>query len=80
LLSEAQAAEILKPDDCGRVGFASYFLSNNNAEICRIKHRVAELECLRNSEPLKFENDDFSLAKSLLRLTFPTYGLLAEFF
>jgi hypothetical protein len=62
LLSEAQAIEILKPDHCGRIGFASYSLSNNNAEINRTKKRINELERLRNSDPLEFENDDFSMA------------------
>ncbi len=62
LLSKAQAIEILKPDHCGRVGFASYSLSNNNAEIRRTKKRIAELGSLRNSDPLEFENDDFSMA------------------
>lgn len=62
LLPEAQAAEILKPDHCGRIGFASYSLSNNNAEIRRTKKRIEELESLRTSDPIEFENDDFSMA------------------
>ena len=62
LLSEAQADNILKPDHCGRVGFASYSLSNNNAEIRRTKQRITGLEGLRNSDPLEFKNDDFSMA------------------
>jgi len=61
LLSEAQADKILKPDHCGRVGFASYSLSNNNAEIRRTKQRITGLEGLRNSDPLEFKNDDFSM-------------------
>lgn len=36
--------ELLKPDYAGRVGFASYQLSNNNAEIHRLRDRVAVLE------------------------------------
>ncbi|MCU7903333.1 MAG: hypothetical protein KZQ66_16150 [Candidatus Thiodiazotropha sp. (ex Lucinoma aequizonata)] len=62
LLSEAHATEILKPDFAGRVGFASYSLSNNNAEIRRTKKRIAKLGSLRNSDPLEFENDEFSMA------------------
>ncbi|MCU7888866.1 MAG: DUF3560 domain-containing protein [Candidatus Thiodiazotropha sp. (ex Lucinoma aequizonata)] len=62
LLSEAKAVEILKGDHCGCVGFASYSLSNNNAEINRIKKRIEGLESLRNSAPLEFENDDFSMS------------------
>jgi hypothetical protein len=36
--------ELLKPDYAGRIGFASYQLSNNNAEIHRLRDRVAVLE------------------------------------
>jgi len=43
-LSDAMAREILEPDFAGRVGFPSYSLSNNNAEIRRVKKRIEELE------------------------------------
>lgn len=33
-----------EPDYCGRVGYPSYELSNNNANIRRIRDRIAELE------------------------------------
>lgn len=36
--------ELLKPDFAGRIGFADYQLSNNNAEIRRLRVRGAELE------------------------------------
>jgi len=42
--TEAQAAEAIKPDFARRVGFPSYALSNNNANMTRIKGRIAELE------------------------------------
>lgn len=38
------AAELLKPDFAGRVGFADYQLTNNNAEIRRTRQRLAQLE------------------------------------
>ena len=38
-----QAAAFFKPDFCGRVGFPSYALTNNNANIKRIKDRITEL-------------------------------------
>lgn len=41
--SESDAMELLKGDFCGRVGFASYSLQNNNAQITRLKSRIAEL-------------------------------------
>jgi hypothetical protein len=61
LLPAARATEILKSDFSGRIGFASYALSNNNAEINRVKQRIKALESLRNSEPIAFENDDFAM-------------------
>lgn len=36
--------ELRKPDFCGRIGYPSYELSNNNANIKRIRDRIAELE------------------------------------
>ncbi len=42
--SEESAKEILKPSCFGTVGFESYSLTNNNANIKRIKGRVAKLE------------------------------------
>lgn len=35
---------LLEPDWCGRKGFADYQLTNNNANIRRMKARIAELE------------------------------------
>lgn len=43
-LTEALATELLKPDFEGRVGFASYSLSNNSANARRIAGRIAALE------------------------------------
>ena len=43
-MSEATAREALKPDFAGRVGFPSYALSNNNANIRRIEQRIKEIE------------------------------------
>lgn len=36
--------QLRKPDFCGRIGYPSYELSNNNANIKRIRDRIAELE------------------------------------
>lgn len=43
-LSESAAREVLKPDTMGRVGFPDYVLSNNNANIRRMKSRIEELK------------------------------------
>ena len=45
--SLAIAAAIVQPDFCGRRGFPSYATSNNNAEIKRLKDRLAVLEAKR---------------------------------
>ncbi len=51
-LSEAKAANLLKPDFCGRIGFASYALQNNNANIRSTRRRLEDLEALHNQESL----------------------------
>jgi hypothetical protein len=42
-LSEPQAIKMLEPDFCGRIGFASFNLTNNNANINTCKKRINEL-------------------------------------
>lgn len=42
--SEALAAKLLEPDSCGRIGFADFELTNNNANIRRMKQRLAIVE------------------------------------
>jgi len=49
--SDAAAEEILKPDFCGRVGFASFQLTNNNAKIKAARDRIAEIEKRKATEP-----------------------------
>ena len=39
-----QIKRLREPDFCGRIGYPSYELSNNNANIRRIKERITELE------------------------------------
>ena len=43
-ITEGGARRLLTPDDMGRIGFASYLLTNNGANIRRMKERVAELQ------------------------------------
>jgi len=47
---EAQIIELKKPDFCGRVGFPSYMLQNNNANIKRMKDRIKSVEATRKIE------------------------------
>lgn len=43
-LDEAKARKILEPDYMGALGFAGWALTNNNADIRRMKDRLAKLE------------------------------------
>ena len=48
--------ELLKePDFCGRRGYPSYALQNNNANIRRLEKRIRDIEGLRESEPVEIE-------------------------
>jgi hypothetical protein len=42
--STVNATKLLEADYCGRVGFPDYALTNNNANIRRLRDRVAELQ------------------------------------
>ncbi len=42
-ISEFNARLLMEPDFCGRIGFPSYELTNNNANIRRMKLRIEEL-------------------------------------
>lgn len=42
--SQAKAAQLFEPDFCGRIGFPSYALDNNRANLRRMQKRLAELE------------------------------------
>lgn len=52
-LSDATAREILKPDHLGRIGYADYALTNNNANIRNVRKRLEQLEKIHNQEPLE---------------------------
>ena len=41
--AEGTVAGLMKPDSCGRVGYPDYMLTNNNANIRRLKKRLEEL-------------------------------------
>jgi hypothetical protein len=58
--TEAQAAEAIKPDFARRVGFPAYALSNNNANMSRIKGRIAELEKRSQRADVEQAGDGFT--------------------
>lgn len=54
-LSEANAHKIQSPDFAGRIGFASFKLTNNNANMKRVEQRIKEMEqkeSVRNENPI----------------------------
>ena len=54
-LTEPQAVKMLEPDYCGRIGFASFNLTNNNANMKTVKTRIAILQ--RRSEQQTTEKE-----------------------
>jgi hypothetical protein len=73
--SEGRARDLLKPDFCGRVGFADYELTNIGAEIRRLKGRIAAVERNQAAEPTELQGDAARMedcpAENRVRLFFP---------
>lgn len=63
--TEASAAELVKGDFCGRVGFPSYALSNNNANIRRIEQRIKQIEANRQRKPAHIEGEGYEYAEDV---------------
>jgi len=54
-ISEKNALALLQPDYCGRVGFADYQLTNNNATIRNTKQRIEQLRKQQSQETKEAE-------------------------
>lgn len=59
-LTAEQAQELLKGDFCGRVGFPSYALQNNNANGARIQKRIAELEARQSRSNIEHQGNGYT--------------------
>jgi|GEM_PF-293155 len=70
-----RACELLKPDFCGRIGFPGYELTNNNANIRRMKERVVGIEKAQATPDTVQEGKAARLedcpAENRIRLFFP---------
>jgi hypothetical protein len=54
--TEGRAYDLLKPDFCGRIGFADYETTNNGANIRRIKARIEALTAAKAAPIVEREN------------------------
>ncbi len=72
---EARARELLKPDFCGRIGFPAYALQNNNANVRRMKERLAAIATAQAAPEAVQEGSAARLedcpAENRVRLFFP---------
>jgi len=64
-LSKDQATKLFSPDFCGRIGFASYALTNNNANIRTMKKRLASLQVLAEAETVETEYNGFTVVENI---------------
>lgn len=75
--SPSSAAELLKPDFAGRVGFADYMLTNNNANLRRMKQRVEQITAAQSTPATETQNDETGItvedvpAENRVRIFFP---------
>lgn len=73
--TESQARRLLEPDFMGRFGFASFQLTNNNANIRRMKERLAQISKAKEKTDQeaagKFAKVQDSPADNRIRLFFP---------
>lgn len=63
--------QLREPDYCGRIGYPSYALSNNNANIKRIRDRITELEKRQTEqapEGWKFDSGEVVVNTEMNRL------------
>ena len=58
-IGETAAAKLLEPDFGGRLGFPGYMLTNNNANIKRVKARIAELEVSQDRTDVEETHEGF---------------------
>ena len=71
----ALAEQLLKPDFCGRIGYADYELTNNNANIRRMEQRLASIQRNQSLPTVEKQGAAATIedcpAENRIRLTFP---------
>jgi hypothetical protein len=61
---DAQIAKLKEPDFCGRIGFPDYALTNNSANIRRIKQRIEQLENAGKAEAKEIRGEGYRIEES----------------
>lgn len=73
--TEGRAAQLLKPDFCGRIGFADFELTNNSANIRRMKERLEKIGAAKARPDTEAQGKHAHIAlcpaDNRIRLTFP---------
>lgn len=62
--TDEQIGELRKPDFCGRVGFPSCTLTNNNQNIHRVENRLKALKAAKEQENTESENEYFRVVEN----------------
>lgn len=62
-LKPEHSEKLFQPDFCGRIGFASYALQNNNANIRRYKQRLERLQNIEKMENSEMEFNDIKIVQ-----------------
>lgn len=69
------ARKLLEPDFCGRIGFADYQLTNNSANIRRMKQRVEHISRLQDTPAVESEGENARVelcpSENRIKLFFP---------
>ena len=62
--SEESIKQIREPDFCGRVGYPSYLLTNNNANIHRVEERLKRLKAVKEKGSSEQEYETFKVVEN----------------
>lgn len=62
--TDTQIEELRTPDFCGRLGYADYALTNNNANIHRVEDRLKHLKAVKTQENTEIENEYFKVVEN----------------
>lgn len=60
-LPEGNARKLFEPDFCGRYGFPDYALTNNNANIRRMRERLTQLQRTKAATPFEAQGENARL-------------------